>query len=77
MPITATNPEWLYAPWLSWLERVTVKLPSQGREFEPLWGRKLFSFSLRAPAVPERASKRRGIGETVLFADLGKHVYTR
>ena len=28
-----------YAPWLSWLERVTVTQLSQGREFKPLRGR--------------------------------------
>ena len=28
----------MYAPWLSWLQRPTV-MASEGREFEPHWGR--------------------------------------
>ena len=41
MPSRPANYHWHYAPWLSWLQRPTVKriVQSEGREFEPHWGR--------------------------------------
>ncbi|KAK0436937.1 hypothetical protein EV421DRAFT_1096757 [Armillaria borealis] len=36
----------LSAPWLSWLQRPTVKSQSEGREFEPLWGSMRMEFSI-------------------------------
>ena len=41
MPSRPANHHWHYAPWLSWLQRPTVKrtVQSEGREFEPHWGR--------------------------------------